>query len=135
MRGRTSDGSHRGSSCPTVEIFEEMAGKARSLGDQIINEETALEMAFRGETIDETDLRSRSRIAALWGVSQFDGKNAGWRPANIHGDVTRSARCHSKMVTADEDELPALRERLTPGRPQFRRGIETRIPTSQLERV
>src|SRR5206468_3384067 len=84
-RGRTSDGSHRGSSCPTVEIFEEMAGKARSLGDQIINEETALEMAFRGETIDETDLRSRSRIAALWGVSQFDGKNAGWRPANIHG--------------------------------------------------
>ena len=48
-----------------------MAGKARSLGDQIINEETALEMAFRGETIDETDLRSRSRIAALWGVSQL----------------------------------------------------------------
>src|SRR6059036_3004641 len=64
--------------------LREMAGKARSLGDQIINEETALEMAFRGETIDETDLRSRSRIAALWGVSQFDGKNAGWRPANIH---------------------------------------------------
>jgi len=84
-----------------------MAGKARSLGDQIINEETALEMAFRGETIDETDLRSRSRIAALWGVSQFDGKNAGWRPANIHGDVTRSARCHSKMVTADEAHGPA----------------------------
>ena len=73
-----------------------MAGKARSLGDQIINEETALEMAFRGETIDETDLRSRSRIAALWGVSQFDGKNAGWRP----GVPYSPSRCNRKVPVA-----------------------------------
>ncbi|OLB98631.1 MAG: hypothetical protein AUH30_07350 [Candidatus Rokubacteria bacterium 13_1_40CM_68_15] len=51
-----------------VEIFDEMAGRARSLGGQIITEETALEMAFRAGTIAETDLRRRvSRIAVLRG--------------------------------------------------------------------
>jgi hypothetical protein len=48
--------------------FEDMAGKARSLGDQIIAEEAALDMAFRAGTIDEKDLHSRvSRIAMLRG--------------------------------------------------------------------
>ena len=50
------------------QIFEDMAGKARSLGDQIIAEEMALDRAFRGGMIDEKDLRSRvSRIAVLRG--------------------------------------------------------------------
>jgi len=50
------------------QIFQGMAGRARSLGDQIIAEEAALDMAFRAGTIDQTDLRSRmSRIAGLRG--------------------------------------------------------------------
>ncbi len=51
-----------------VQIFEEMTGKARSLGEQIIAEERALEMAFRAGAIDNTDLRTRAtRIALLRG--------------------------------------------------------------------
>ena len=50
------------------QIFDDMAGSARRLGDQIITEESALDTAFRAGTIDETDLRSRvSRIAMLRG--------------------------------------------------------------------
>lgn len=51
-----------------AQIFEDMTGRARSLGNRIIAEETALDMAFRAGTIDETNLRSRvSRIAVLRG--------------------------------------------------------------------
>jgi hypothetical protein len=50
------------------QIFEDMGKRARSVGEQIIAEEAALDMAFRAGTIDETDLSSRvSRIAALRG--------------------------------------------------------------------
>jgi len=41
------------------QIFEDMAGKARNLGGQIIAEEAALDMAFRAGTIDDTARRNR----------------------------------------------------------------------------
>lgn len=50
------------------QIFEEMAGKARWLGEQIVAEEGALEAAFRAGSIETSDLGRRvARIAALRG--------------------------------------------------------------------
>lgn len=49
-------------------IFDDMAGKARTLGATIIAEEAALESAFRAGTIDEASLRDRvARIETLRG--------------------------------------------------------------------
>ena len=48
------------------QLFEAMSREAQLLGATILNEEQALETAFRARTIEATDLRSRlARIAAL----------------------------------------------------------------------